>query len=105
MSQIRMLNQYVQQVKMGTKSSTIRDGHRDIHCGPLVIETTETGARLTVMVSSVKHTYLNLLTDYDAQRDGFADLAALRSALHQLYVPDRYATLPDNLPITIIVFE
>jgi len=41
-----------------------------------------------VYIEEVRQSRWSELTDADAQSDGFADLEALRSALHELYPPE-----------------
>ncbi|KMS85416.1 ASCH domain-containing protein [Prauserella rugosa] len=92
---------YEQSIRDGDKTQTIRidDPFRP---GPadLVFEK-ESGEVLTMPaeVLSVRTTTRRELTETDAQRDGFADLAQLHTALDQ-----HYPGLGDDAPVDVVEF-
>lgn len=77
---------YLSAVRSGQKCSTIRKGRSKFSKGLLLL-TAKTGDFVSVNVTDVRHTRFKCLTENDAVKDGFRNLADLRRALLEHY-PD-----------------
>jgi excisionase family DNA binding protein len=77
---------YLPTVRSGQKCSTVRKGRLKFNKGLLLL-TAKTGDFVSVTVTDVKHTRLRCLTEDDAVKDGFTNLADLQRALLEHY-PD-----------------
>ena len=81
--QLRLKSEYFAAVGQGKKTLTIRKNRLSIQPGPLLFASGN--RRLLVNVVAVTHLTLAELTEDHAQRDGFANLEALLSFLHENY--------------------
>lgn len=77
---------YLSAVRSGQKRSTIRKGRLKFSKGLLLL-TAKTGDFVSVNVTDVRHTRFKCLTEADAVKDGFTNLADLQRALLEHY-PD-----------------
>lgn len=84
----------------GTKLCTIRRGERDISLDRLTFENVSETQFAVVFVTSVRKTFIDLLTDEEAQADGAKNAEDMFQSLKRFY-PD----LEKDSPITIIQFE
>ena len=104
---LKMFHRFFEDVASGKKTSTIREGHRDIVLGPLILKATEDETdTIEVDVTKVVHTQLSHLSEEEVQTEGFASLADLMKELHQIYVIDlkRFESLTLSHPMTVITF-
>src|ERR1700691_3657004 len=97
MNEISLAPQYLPLVRNGTKTTTIRRGHRKFPLGATTIKSS-TGDE-PVFVTDVRHVRLSDITHEDAKADGFESLADLRDALTSFYSGLRY-----DEPMTIVRF-
>jgi excisionase family DNA binding protein len=77
---------YLSAVRSGQKCSTVRKGRLKFNKGLLLL-TSKTGDFVSVNVTEVRHTRFKCLTEDDAVKDGFTNLADLQRALLEHY-PD-----------------
>ena len=98
MNEITLASQYLALVRNGTKTTTIRRGHRVFALGATTIRTPHGNA--AVNITDVKHVRLNDLSPADAESDGFNSVAELRDALDSFY-----PRLKDDEPMTIVRFK
>lgn len=101
---MKMYSHYISLVQNGTKTTTIRRGHRtDICLGPCMIFATETeiNASALVTIANIVHTSLDQLTDADAVRDGFQTKSELIRVLRTIYGDE----ITDQEPVTVIAFQ
>lgn len=77
---------YLSAVRSGQKCSTVRKGRLKFSKGLLLL-TAKTGDFVSVNVTDVRHTRFKCLTEADAVKDGFTNLADLQRALLEHY-PD-----------------
>jgi hypothetical protein len=77
---------YLPAVRSGQKCSTVRKGRLKFNKGLLLL-TSKTGDFVSVNVTEVRHTRFKCLTENDAVKDGFTNLADLKRALLEHY-PD-----------------
>lgn len=82
----------------GEKTLTIRKNRLSVKPGPLLFASGN--GRLLVNVRSVTHLTLSQLTEDHAQRDGFENLASLRTFLHAAY-----PSIDEESALTVIEFE
>lgn len=95
---LRLLPEFIDAVRRGKKSSTIRKGHREFPIGLMLLESDT--QRLPVKVTNVLHTRFCDLTDQDAKRDGFEDLNELQRTLFSIY-----PNLKEKSTLTVICFQ
>jgi len=94
-------------IRQGTKTSTIREGHRHVPLGPLSIRATYGDCDdILVEVVAVKHTHLNEISDKEARIDGFLTVDDLRMEMENIYVlqTQMFKEISSNHPITIVSF-
>lgn len=75
---------YLSAVRSGQKCSTVRKGRLKFNKGLLLL-TAKTGDFVSVNVTDVRHTRFRCLTEEDAVKDGFTNLADLQRALLEHY--------------------
>lgn len=90
---------YLPAVRSGQKCSTVRKGRLKFSKGLLLL-TAKTGDFVSVNVTDVRHTRFKCLTEADAVKDGFTNLADLQRALLEHY-PD----ISMDSWVTIVSFE
>ncbi len=80
---LRLRLEYLRDIRLGKKHSTIRKGKREIKKGLLILESGSDCQAVTV--TSVKHCLFKNLTTEDAIDDGFVDLETLCGELLKIY--------------------
>ena len=95
---MRWLPEYIEDIREGRKTTTIRMGKRKITTPELIFESF-TGS-IQVQVLSVRHQKFSELTKVDAQKDGFATLEELKTALYAFY-----PNIKPHTMVTIIEFK
>lgn len=90
---------YFNAVRLGTKRTTIRRGHR-IEFGPArLVNSEKSEMTIEIDVHRTVFTILELLTEEEARADGFLSIGQLHSAMQRHY-PD----ITISEPITIYQF-
>jgi ASC-1-like (ASCH) protein len=90
---------FIQDVKMGRKTTTIRRGHRDYN--PKKPAIFDSGQEIVpIEIESKKYLRFKQLTEEDAIKDGFTSARELKSELKQFY-----SDIKDDTPITILKFH
>lgn len=82
----------------GRKTTTVRSGWWNLSSGPCVI--LAGNQSVEVLVTDVRHCRYDELTPDDANRDGFATLDDLRSALNRFY-----PSLSDESAVSVIALQ
>jgi hypothetical protein len=100
LTRISLAPEYGALVTAGTKTTTIRRGHKRILPGPALLCSGGGLDELLVAVTAVIATTLESLDDSDAHKDGFADRQELLDALYRHY-PD----IESTEPVTILEFK
>jgi hypothetical protein len=104
---LKLFHKFFNDITSGKKTSTIREGHRDIALGRLILQATEDERfSIEVNVTKVTHTDLSHLSKQEVQTEGFASLTDLVKELHQIYVVklQRFESLTLTHPVTVITF-
>ena len=97
-AKMSLLPEYIKDIREGRKSTTIRRGKRKISTPELIFESFTSS--IQVQVLSVRHQKFGELTNVDAQKDGFATLEELMTALYAFY-----ANINPHTEVTIIDFK
>lgn len=98
LAKMRLLPEYIEDIREGRKTTTIRMGKRKISAPELIFESFTSS--IQVQVLSVRHQKFGELTNMDAQKDGFATLEELKTALYAFYPNIKLHT-----EVTIIEFK
>jgi hypothetical protein len=103
--ELKLADNLLSQLKAGLgNSNTIREGRRDIKEGMLWFEGTESGERIPVFVSSVRHKTLAEITDSEAQANGESSREEAIKGMKALYA-NLGRPITDGSPITIIDYS
>jgi ABC-type phosphate/phosphonate transport system ATPase subunit/GNAT superfamily N-acetyltransferase len=95
---LRIDSSYLEWIKTGRKTSTLRKGRLRISPGLLLLE--GGGEILAVTVEETSYRQFRTLDENVARSDGFSNLQALHSALHSFY-PD----IKDTTYFTVVKFR
>lgn len=90
---------FINDVKTGRKTTTVRKGYRDYHTRKPAIFCAGQET-VPIEIESNKYIKFNQLTEEDAMNDGFSSLVELKSELKQFY-----SDIRDNTPVTIVKFN
>lgn len=99
MHELRINPSYLEAIRYGEKTSTIRLGYRDIPLWEKILFVDEYGAFTVVDVNMLMYTTVGHLTDTDATRDGFNSRQELVDALEEIY-----GSLDFDTGVTVIGF-
>src|SRR5215470_13689268 len=98
MTTLPLAVEFVGPVRNGIKRSTVRYGIREFSLGPARLASGND--HIPIMITALRYTTLEQLTEADAQTDGFASLSDLLVALRRFY-----PRITNADPITIVVFR
>ncbi len=97
-AKMRLLPEYINAIREGHKTTTIRLGKRSISTSTLILESDIDS--IEVQVTSIYHKKFQNLTKADAQKDGFTTLQELKTALSMFY-----PNIKPNAIVTLIEFK
>ena len=95
---LRLRPEFLEAVRCGRKSSTIRAGRKNVEQDLLVLESKQ--GSLLVRITRVTYKRFKSLTDEDARKDGYGGVDQLEKELRSIY-----PTLGNNSFLTQIEFE
>ena len=97
-AKMRLLPEYINAIREGNKTTTIRIGKRGVPTSELIFESNSDSIKVYVL--SVHYRKFNELTEKDAQQDGFNTLQELETALYAFY-----PNIRPNTTFTVIKFK
>ena len=97
-AKMRLLPEYINAIREGNKTTTIRIGKHGVSTSELIFESNSDSIKVNVL--SVYYRKFNELTETDAQRDGFDNLHELETALYAFY-----PNIKPNTTFTVIKFK
>jgi len=80
---VPIANEFIQLVRSGAKSSTIRHGARSWPIGPAILKSQN--QEIAINITEIRRTTVLQLTETDARNDGFNSLDELLVRLGQFY--------------------
>lgn len=97
-AKMRLLSEYIEDIRERRKTTTIRMGKRKIATPELIFESFISS--IQVQVLSIRHENFSELTKADAQKEGFDTLEELKAVLYTFYPNMKPHTI-----VTIIEFK
>jgi cytidine deaminase len=97
-AKMRLLPEYIEAIREGRKTTTIRIGKRGVATSELTFESNADS--INVQVLSVYYRKFSELTEMDAQKDGFNTLHELETALNAFY-----PNIKPNTTFTVVEFK
>lgn len=82
-ARMRLLPVYIEAIRKGRKTTTIRIGKRGVPNSELIFESNTNSIKVQVL--SVQYKKFSELTEADAQKDGFNTFEELETALNAFY--------------------
>ena len=95
---LRMFPEFIEQVRKGKKTSTIRPGVKALNPGLLILSSDRDSTTVRIVEITVKK--LSELTHDDARREGMRSVRVLRESLRSIY-----PKLRPNSTVTVIRFD
>lgn len=83
LARMRLLPEYIEAIREGRKTTTIRIGKRGVATSELIFESVADSIKVQVL--SIYYRKFSELTEADAQKDGFNTLQELETALNAFY--------------------
>ena len=97
-AKMRLLPEYIEAIREGRKTTTIRIGKRGVATSELIFESNADSIKVQVL--SVYYRKFSELTEVDAQKDGFNTFQELETALNVFY-----SNIKPNTTFTVIEFK
>ena len=98
-NQLKIYDEYVEPIKRGEKTSTVRNGIRLIN-NPEIKFIPQTKAPFNVQLIGIDIVDFSDLTEKQAKADGFSSLKELKQTIKKIY-----KGIKDTSPMTIIKFK